>query len=160
MIREARPPDARKVVLYVTQDERLLVFAEPAFPELLLQVPGGTVEDGEEIAAAARRELAEETGILAVTACDAIGTCLYSFEHRGVRRTHERHCFHVLPAQTLPESFSHWERTPSNGAPPIEFAFSWLSIAQARQSLGYGFADMLDPVAARLAAQSRGGRPS
>lgn len=49
-------PDALKVLIYATWRDRLLVFDEPDFPEIELQVPGGTVEAGEDIAAAALRE--------------------------------------------------------------------------------------------------------
>ncbi|MBB3398844.1 8-oxo-dGTP pyrophosphatase MutT (NUDIX family) [Rhizobium sp. BK538] len=60
-------PDALKVLIYATWRDRLLGFDEPDFPEVALQVPGGTVETGEDIAAAALREFSEETGILPET---------------------------------------------------------------------------------------------
>lgn len=53
-----------KVLIYATWNDRLLVFEEPDFPETPLQVPGGTVDAGEDILAAAYREFAEETGLL------------------------------------------------------------------------------------------------
>jgi 8-oxo-dGTP pyrophosphatase MutT (NUDIX family) len=52
-----------KVVIYATWGDRLLVFRQPDFPDAGIQVPGGTVEDGERIEEAAAREFKEETGL-------------------------------------------------------------------------------------------------
>ncbi len=62
----ARPID--KVLIYATLRERLLVFAEPDSPQMPLQVPGGTVDPGEDVHLAAYREFEEETGIKCATA--------------------------------------------------------------------------------------------
>ena len=56
-------PDAHKVLIYATWQGRLLVFDEPDFPEIELQVPGGTMEPGESPEVAATREFVEETGL-------------------------------------------------------------------------------------------------
>lgn len=52
-----------KVCAYLTRDDRsqLLVFRGPGYDGL--QVPKGTVESGESLAAALRREVAEESGL-------------------------------------------------------------------------------------------------
>ena len=39
----------QKVLAYIIQDDRLLVFRHTQFPEAGIQVPGGTVEQGEAI---------------------------------------------------------------------------------------------------------------
>ena len=54
----------RKVMIYAMGPRGLLVFREPDFPDVPLQVPGGTVEDGETFEAGACREFAEETGLV------------------------------------------------------------------------------------------------
>nr|WP_247880046.1 NUDIX domain-containing protein [Brucella pituitosa] len=51
-----------KVLIYATWNKKLLVFSAPENPDMPLQVPGGTVDDGEAIQAAAYREFHEETG--------------------------------------------------------------------------------------------------
>lgn len=54
-----------KVLIYATASRGLLVFSEPDFPEIPLQVPGGTIDAGEDPLPAARREFSEETGLTA-----------------------------------------------------------------------------------------------
>lgn len=57
----------RKVLAYITKGQEpnleLLVFRHRDHPEAGLQVPGGTVEDGEQLVDAMYREIKEETGI-------------------------------------------------------------------------------------------------
>jgi 8-oxo-dGTP pyrophosphatase MutT (NUDIX family) len=57
--------DYRRVVAYVVRDGALLVFEHRDFPEAGTQVPAGTVEHGEDPAAAVVREVLEETGVRA-----------------------------------------------------------------------------------------------
>ncbi len=52
-----------KALSYITRGQRLLVFRQPDFPEQGVQVPGGSVELGEQPAVAALREAREETGL-------------------------------------------------------------------------------------------------
>jgi ADP-ribose pyrophosphatase YjhB (NUDIX family) len=51
-------------VLYVVHRDRLLVFREPDFPDVLPQVHGGRSGADEDFSAAARRKLAESTGLI------------------------------------------------------------------------------------------------
>lgn len=53
----------RKVLIYATYDAKLLVFREPDFPTVPLQVPGGTLEPNETPLSGAKREFMEETGL-------------------------------------------------------------------------------------------------
>ncbi len=133
------PQFASKVVLYVTHEDRLLVFLEPAYPHIKLQVPGGTVESGEAIESAARRELAEETGLADIASMTLLGTRDYEFHHNGKSHRHTRHHFHVTLAGIPRERWSHWETSSSLGLGPIEFALFWMNFQQAADELGYGF---------------------
>jgi 8-oxo-dGTP pyrophosphatase MutT (NUDIX family) len=55
----------RRVVAYVVRDGALLVFDHRDVPEAGTQVPAGTVEEGEDPAAAVVREVLEECGVRA-----------------------------------------------------------------------------------------------
>ncbi len=133
------PQFATKVVLYVTHGDRVLVFTEPAYPHIKLQVPGGTVEVDEDVALAARRELAEETGLENIASMTLLETRDYEFQHNGKPHRHVRHHFHITLAGTPRERWSHWETSSSLGLGPIEFALFWMSFEQAVDELGYGF---------------------
>ena len=129
-------PITPKVLIYATGPRGLLVFSEPDFPEIALQVPGGTIEPGEPAELAAHREWAEETGLpsgpmRAIAICDSRG----DFGHGP--RHYRRHYFHLSLPGDLPESWDHVEQTPSSGGPPILFRFFWLPVHEARARLGY-----------------------
>ncbi|MCJ7994490.1 NUDIX domain-containing protein [Rhizobium cremeum] len=146
MTRDATPhgtPDAFKVLIYVTWRDRLLVFDEPDFPEIALQVPGGTVEHPETVERAAFREFAEETGLEPKAPFRLIETCNHRFEQKGSLITHRRSYFHVALPEKPAETWVHWEKMPFGGGEPVRFRFFWLGLDEARQRLGYGMAEAL-----------------
>ena len=67
------PTLKRKVVTYITSGNALLVFRHPDFPEAGIQVPAGTIEEGEAPEAAALREAFEETGLTGLTLVAPLG---------------------------------------------------------------------------------------
>jgi 8-oxo-dGTP diphosphatase len=150
---EPAPPTAVKVSLYVTHRGRLLVFLTPANPKTLPQVPGGTVEIGEDFETAALRELEEETGLTYAGALRPLGTGRYHFKYRGFDEIHERHFFHVpLPLEPEPpERWAHTEMNSSLGFKPYALDLHWLDIDAAERLLGYGFADRLPELRTALA---------
>lgn len=137
----------QKALIYATSARGLLVFSEPDFPEVRLQVPGGTLEAGEAPLAAARREFHEETGLV----CGVMRP-LGIFEHmldfgHGPRH-YLRYYFHTHLDGDLPELWQHIEQTPSDGVPPIRFEFRWISVEQARSELGYDHHEALSQITA------------
>lgn len=144
---DAVVPDAVKVLIYATWNGRLLVFDEPDFPEVALQVPGGTVEPGEAVDLAARREFIEETGLdIGDDTIRPLDDHDYRFAREGLEVCHRRHYFHVLLQGQHADSWIHQEMTPFSGGGPIRFRLHWVTIDAARASLGYGMADFLERI--------------
>ncbi len=82
-----RRPAARGAAVATWHGGRLLV-VETSYRPGLLDLPGGAVERGERPAAAALRELAEETGIVAPEAAlEAPVELTFGFEHRRITST-------------------------------------------------------------------------
>ncbi|MEI3852291.1 MULTISPECIES: NUDIX hydrolase [Ensifer] len=136
-------PDAHKVLIYATWQDRLLVFDEPDFPEIELQVPGGTMEPGESPETSALREFVEETGLAPPETLSHLDTHDYHFRKEDRTICHRRHYFHVALAGEQRQTWLHQEMTPFGGGVPIRFRFFWLGIDEASRRLGYGMQDGL-----------------
>jgi 8-oxo-dGTP pyrophosphatase MutT (NUDIX family) len=141
-------PDALKVLIYATSRDRLLVFDEPDFPDVLWQVPGGTVEAGEDVAEAALREFQEETGLAPSAPLTPLAIHDYRFPLKiGGIAWHRRHYFRIELDGLHPETWLHHELTPFGGGDPIRFRFFWIDLTQAKIRLGYGMEHCLSMIA-------------
>ena len=69
----------RKAFAYVTHNNRLLIFSHPLEPEAGLQVPAGTMNDGETPEHAVLREAAEETGLESLRIVRFLGGVFFFF---------------------------------------------------------------------------------
>jgi 8-oxo-dGTP pyrophosphatase MutT (NUDIX family) len=144
--------DAEKALIYAIWRDRLLVFDEPDFPHVLLQVPGGTIEPGENADAAAKREFEEETGLVPRAPLLPLLIQNYRFTRNGRSICHRRH-YHVLHLDgEYAQSWQHREMTPFDGGAPIRFRMFWLDLEEAEAKLGYGMADAMPALRAALAS--------
>ena len=123
-----------KVYAYIVKQMeskwQLLVFEHLDFPEAGIQVPGGTVETGESIPAAAIREVQEETGLESVEIIEKLGVSYHDMCQYGLKGFHRRHYFHCRVTTPTERSWIASEEMPSDGSPgPIGFKFYWVNLA-------------------------------
>ncbi len=104
------------VVRYTEEGRGLLVFEHAGMPEAGLQVPGGTVEEGETPVQAVSREVLEESGLpLGGWRPAAL------FESDGQLW----HCYVTVPGMVLPDS---WRAEPlgPERTQGLRFEFRWI----------------------------------
>lgn len=139
------PRSVNKVTAYITWHDRVLIFSQPASPEAGVQVPSGTMEAGEEPAAAVMREAYEETGLDGLQLAAYLGREDSTYtDKNGHEVTSRRHFFHLRFSGQSPQRWRHWEETPSGDVDgPILFELWWATFDEAK-SLVYGrFATLL-----------------
>jgi 8-oxo-dGTP pyrophosphatase MutT (NUDIX family) len=118
---------SQKVLVYATRKSEILLFRHTQYPEAGIQVPAGTIEPGEEPAAAAIRELAEESGVTAVHLVRCLG--VYEYDMRPLREEIQtRHVFHVEVVGKAAREWVYYERSREPGGKPIEFQFFWVDL--------------------------------
>jgi 8-oxo-dGTP diphosphatase len=116
----------RKVLAYITHEDRLLLFSQPDAPEAGIQVPAGTVEAEEDPDTAVMREAFEETGLTDITMVRFLGEQMRDMSMSGLDEVHYRRFYHLRCGGQPPERWEHAERDPSDGTPgPIAFALFW-----------------------------------
>ncbi|WEG07560.1 NUDIX domain-containing protein [Microbacterium horticulturae] len=119
----------RKVVAYVVDQERLLVFTHDDVPLEIagVQVPAGSIEADETPELAVMREVFEETGLRTQIVRD-LGVERYDMWPSKPER-HERHFFHLaLVDDVVPERWSAGEESPSDGGNPQRWTCWWLPV--------------------------------
>jgi 8-oxo-dGTP pyrophosphatase MutT (NUDIX family) len=113
-----------KVLTYITTGDLLLLFRQPHFPDLGVQVPGGSVEAGESLEQAALREATEETGLAPLQLESYLGVAKYELKV-DVGPPHLRHFFHLLYTGPLRSRWHHIERRPRARGAPNHFELWW-----------------------------------
>ena len=127
------PIDIRKVIAYVTRRRNgvteLLVFEHRNIPDAGVQVPAGTVEDGEDIADAARRELEEESGLAGLPMTGPIDT--YVWMNAAGTYRHHRHVFHFTAPDDVPDQWTIEPRGEDEEKYKYIFEYRWIPITEA-----------------------------
>ncbi len=119
-------PTVGKVVCYVIDQGRVLVFRHQDHPEAGLQVPAGTIRPGEDPERAALREATEETGLGGLSVVRFLGRVAHDIS--PIREEiQDRHVFHLAPTGAVPEEWTHHERHDGE-QPPTAFSFFWLPL--------------------------------
>ncbi|MBN2310168.1 MAG: NUDIX domain-containing protein [Candidatus Hydrogenedentes bacterium] len=138
-----------KAFAYITHGNRLLVFDHVHYPEAGTQVPAGTILPGECPEAAVLREAEEETGLTGLRLVGFLGEV--DFVVRSRNEVHRRRFYHLACTGPPPESWTHYERSPSDGTTePILFKLYWVDLPGGLPPLPGGLpplADGLPPLA-------------
>lgn len=95
----------KKVLAYIVRNEELLVFTQRGFPEAGVQVPGGTVDPGEEIGDAILRELFEETDVSFSDKQILKMLGVQNYHRQDLNEINERYYYLVDGSQLL----DHWD---------------------------------------------------
>jgi 8-oxo-dGTP pyrophosphatase MutT (NUDIX family)/L-amino acid N-acyltransferase YncA len=119
-----------KVLIYVTRMREakieLLAFRHRDFPNAGLQVPAGTVEDGEDLIRAAKREVFEESGLVLDDDITFRGAFEYVRPDNGF--SHLRYVFHH---HVKGETKNEWKHVVSVGGDDanLVFTYSWYPLS-------------------------------
>ena len=142
-----------KVVAYITQDNRLLVFRHPLHPEAGIQVPAGTIKAGESPHDAVLREAQEETGLGQLELRAFLGMEEHDLAVFGVPKVQQRHFYHLEYRGDAPPTWQHYETDPSEGEEEQTlFEFFWAVLPDGVPELHAGQDALLPALLARLAA--------
>ena len=137
----------RRVFLYITRPGRLLIMRHVDFPDLLPEVPGGTIEQGERPVTAASREAHEETGLSNLGVPRRLGSCLIRTPHPSRPRPLDAWFYRIAAGKDVPERWRHVERFAHDGTREVRFNLSWLALADAPKVLSEDDLLMFDKIA-------------
>jgi ADP-ribose pyrophosphatase YjhB (NUDIX family) len=115
---EDAPSYKQKAFAYITRGasagQEILLLAHPDHPDAGIQVPAGTMRDGEPVLEAALREAGEETGLRDLTVVGALGTAEFDARPFGRNEVHLRHFVHVRCGDATEDRWEHWEEFPDD----------------------------------------------
>ena len=122
-------PTKRKVLAYITRQKagkiQLLIFRHKDYPEAGFQVPAGTVEQGEDLLAAIKREVLEESGLLHLRNIRFLGE--QAFIAKTKKELHQRCFFQMEALELIADAFEH--TVTGNGEDEnLVFIYQWYNL--------------------------------
>ncbi|WP_028400028.1 NUDIX hydrolase [Ectobacillus panaciterrae] len=127
----------KKVYAYVTREKeeniQLLVHTHRDVPEAGVQVPGGTVENGESLEEALLREILEESGLKHIAVEDLVADELIYVKEKDEYQ--KRYFYHVTLTTDVKEEWSHTIACAGedNG---LVFCYKWIGIEEGLSLAG------------------------
>ena len=121
----------KKVLVYCVRDGRLLVFrhVDYSWEEVGVQVPAGSIKEGEQVEAAALRELREETGYDCFGIDGILGTTWYDISPYR-EELQERYFVRAHVTGEIPERWMSQEDHDGKQA-PTRFECFWIPLQGA-----------------------------
>jgi len=119
----------QRVFTYITREDELLVFDHVDHKYLEPQIPGGTIEEGEEPEVAAIREATEETGLTTFRVKSFLGSFTRDLRPIGRDETIHAWFYHLETTEQTERKWRHLELDPSEGTDPIEFELYWVPLS-------------------------------
>ncbi|MEO8288460.1 MAG: NUDIX domain-containing protein [Chloroflexota bacterium] len=140
----------KKVIAYITRVgplgwSELLVFEHRDYPGAGLQVPAGTVKDGEAVETAVLREATEETGLEKCRLMRKLA--VYDWFNTSSGQINERHVFHLTAPDGTADEWT-WVETGGGEVTELEgyvFCFRWVPLDSVIELAG-NQGDFLDAI--------------
>src|SRR5690242_17078606 len=122
-----------KVLAYILQNNKVLVFEHEDHPEAGIQVPAGTIQKNESPEAAVEREIQEETS-LKVSTFQKFFLGKFDYTHPYRKELHSRNVFALRTEEKLPEFWLHRVSSEDEDR-NLKFQIYWLPIEEAKTKL-------------------------
>ena len=152
----------RRVYLYIIKCHYILVLRHVDFPNLGLQIPGGTVEKNETPADAAAREALEETGLEQLGTPEFLGVTVLESQ-RSDENLLEAWFYRLTASGKLPDIWLHTEVHASGSDKKVNdkkvndkkvlFELSWMPISVAKECLSNSDCLLLDAAICQAARE-------
>ena len=112
---------------YITYQNKLLLFTQPQAPDSGIQVPAGTIKDGEKPEIAVLREATEETGLEDLELVTFLDQDTRDMNDCGTDELQYRWFYHIRCNKKPPVTWTHGEFSET-GELLIPFDFFWSDI--------------------------------
>ena len=130
-------PTRHRAFCYITSQDHIVLIAHIDYPNQKLQIPGGTIEAGEEPAEAALREAEEETGFKTLNLVRLLGDELYDMREFGRQeKIHGWFYQFTTDGFELGKTWRHDELHAHGGGGPIRYELSWYPINDMPPTFG------------------------